>query len=139
MGCMCLAWPIRAYNHSLLISNRGALATFATEGQFCVPLHANYLVLTPSHSSHRVFSCFPRNQTPPPDARLKLSDAVLQGYPDGTRGMQCQQAVMLEHPQGGSGVGDHDCCWGCCGESERASGDSGFDTETEVSWFRMCG
>ena len=41
---------------------------------------------------------------------------------------------MLEHPQGGSGIGDHDCCWGCCGEFERASGDSGFDAETEVSW-----
>ena len=48
--------------------------------------------------------------------------------------MQRQQAVVLEHPQGGSGIGDHNCYWGCCGEFERASGD-GFDDETEVSWF----
>ena len=53
--------------------------------------------------------------------------------------MQRQQAVVLEHPQGGSEIGDHDCCWGCCGEFERASGDGGFDAEAEVSWFRMCG
>jgi len=44
MYVSCLA--IRAYIHGLLISNRGALATFATEGRFCVPLHAKYLTLT---------------------------------------------------------------------------------------------
>ena len=49
--------------------------------------------------------------------------------------MQRQQAAVLEHPQGGSGIGDHDCCWGCCGKFERASGDGGFDAEAEVSWF----
>ena len=135
---MCLAWPIRAYNHGLLISNRGALATFATEGRFCVPPTCQISYTATLHCSHRVFSCLPRNQTSHPDARLELSNAILQGYTHGTGGMQRQQAVMLEHPQGGSRIGDHDCRWGCCREFERASGDGGFDAEAEVSWFWMC-
>jgi len=87
--------------------------------------------------SSGIFCRIPRDKTAPPDAHYQLQHAVLQRHLTSARGVQCEQGILLEYPQGGPGVCNYYCSRWSCGESERATRDRGFDVTEAVGRYPL--